>query len=195
MSSRKAVFLDRDGVINPDVGYPHHTIHAVPFPDVASALCRLQAAGYQLAIVSNQSGIGRGYYTLEQAEAFNKTLADSLRNRGVLIDDRHFFLCPHHPNDRCACRKPNPGLIQRAAQQLNLSLHDSFLVGDAETDIQAGHAAGLTTIRLNRSTTAVVSEASSVLSNLHDVANWVLDRTREPQRSPVPESCNARRVQ
>ncbi|HEY7287462.1 MAG TPA: HAD family hydrolase [Vicinamibacterales bacterium] len=174
MALSKAVFLDRDGVINPDIGYPHQTVDAIPFPDVASALRRLQAAGYQLTVVSNQSGIARGYYTLEQAEAFNGTLAEHLRNGGVAIDHRHFFLCPHHPNDRCGCRKPKPGLILRAAQELNLSLPESFIVGDAETDIQAGHAAGLTTIRLNRSATAVVSEATSVLRNLHDVADWVL---------------------
>jgi D-glycero-D-manno-heptose 1,7-bisphosphate phosphatase len=170
----QAVVLDRDGVVNPDVGYPHRADDAVLFPDVAPALLRLQAAGYRLAVVSNQSGIARGYYTLQQALRFNRLLATALAEHGISVGTDHFFMCPHHPADGCACRKPRPGLLLLAAEKLSLDLGKSFFVGDAESDVEAGDAAGVTTVRLNRPNLPVVSRARFVCRDLNEVADWVL---------------------
>jgi histidinol-phosphate phosphatase family protein len=170
----QAVVLDRDGVVNPDVGYPHRRADAVLFPDVTPALLRLQAAGFRLAVVSNQSGIARGYYTLQQALEFNRLLATALADHGVSVDTDHFFMCPHHPADACACRKPRPGLLLLAAEKLHLDLARSFFVGDAESDVEAGDAAGVTTIRLNRPNLPVVSRARFVCRDLNEVADRVL---------------------
>jgi histidinol-phosphate phosphatase family protein len=146
----RAVLLDRDGVINPDVGHPHRPEDAVLFADVGPALARIQQAGYALAVVSNQSGIGRGYFGVEDVIRFNGRLVAALQRHGVVIELDNFFICPHAPDENCACRKPQPGLIRAAAERLALDLSRSVLIGDAESDVMAGRAAGVATILLDR---------------------------------------------
>ena len=175
--SSTAVFLDRDGVINPDVGHPHRVSDAVLFPDVGPALRRLQTAGHRLVIVSNQSGVGRGYFGLDQVVRFNTALMTALHQEGVAIDIEHFYVCPHAPSDNCSCRKPKPGLLVAAATALDLRFTDSFIVGDAGSDMEAGRAVGLTTIFLNRDRDAVTPQADWVHDN-PSVADLVLRQSR-----------------
>jgi D-glycero-D-manno-heptose 1,7-bisphosphate phosphatase len=169
----RAIFLDRDGVINPDTGHPHRTADAVLFPDVAPGLLRLQEAGYRLVVVSNQSGVARGLFELDQVVRFNAVLVAALNREGVSIQIEHFFVCPHAPADRCQCRKPKPGLLVAAAESLDLSFGGSFLVGDAESDVEAGRAAGVATILLNRHRHPVITQADWVLHDLNEVADLV----------------------
>ncbi|NBT30223.1 MAG: HAD family hydrolase [Gammaproteobacteria bacterium] len=148
-SPRKAAFLDRDGVINVDHGYVS-TWEAFEFlPGAERAMQSLHRAGYQLVIVSNQSGIGRGFYNEGDLLVLNRYLATHMRNE-FDTPVTGFYHCPHHPTEAigplrtaCDCRKPAPGMILQAAQELDVLLSESLLVGDKASDILAGDAAGV----------------------------------------------------
>ncbi len=138
----KAVFLDRDETLNPDPGYINDPNMFSIFPWVAEELARLKKAGYLLIIVSNQSGIGRGLVTWPQLfkihQKLNNLLNDSV---GITID--HFSICPHHPDDQCACRKPKPELLLSSAKLFSVDFSKSYLIGDRITDCEAGDSAGV----------------------------------------------------
>ena len=143
-----AVFLDRDGVINVDRGYVCTWEQFEFLPGVPGALRELQDAGYLLIVVSNQSGIGRGYYSESDVDLLNQTVAEYLDSTaGVRLSG--FYHCPHHPTEaengyrkHCSCRKPAPGLIHRATRDHAIDVKTSLLVGDKDSDIEAGRAAG-----------------------------------------------------
>ena len=145
-----AVFLDRDGVINVDHGYVSTWERFEFLPGVPDALRALQDAGYLLVVVSNQSGIGRGYYCEADVESLNQAVAQHLGSTvGVTLSE--FYHCPHHPTEaegefrrQCDCRKPAPGMIRQAVLDHGIDLKTSLLVGDKDSDIEAGRAAGVT---------------------------------------------------
>lgn len=174
MKRHSAVFFDRDGVLNPEVGYTADPNDAKLFADVAPALARLQSAGQFIFVFSNQSGIGRGYYTTTEVQRFNQALCDQLKVNGVVLRSSQFYFCPHLPTEMCPCRKPNPGLLIRAAQEHDIDLSRSFSVGDREIDIQAGKAAGTATILLVRAGVVPVTSADHVVSTLFAAAEWIL---------------------
>ena len=139
---RPAVFLDRDGVINenrPD--YVRHWADLTLLPGALTALRRLAGTAWPIIVVTNQSGVGRGLIPASRAQAINDRLRRTVRAAGGRIDA--VYMCPHAPWDGCDCRKPAPGLLQRAAVALNLDLPRSILIGDALTDLAAAEAAGL----------------------------------------------------
>jgi histidinol-phosphate phosphatase family protein len=137
----KAVFLDRDGTLNPDPGYIADPDLMTIYPWVAPALRRLKDRGFLLFVVSNQSGVGRGLITPEQLIAVNDRLQTLLEtDSGIKIDD--FANCPHRPDQNCHCRKPKPGLIEQLVKQYPVDLKQSFLIGDRDTDQMAGQSAG-----------------------------------------------------
>lgn len=145
---RKAVFLDRDGVINRDHAYVHRWEDFEFMPGAIDAMRQLKQAGYALVVVTNQSGIARGYYTEAQYQALTARMQQALAEAGAAVDA--VYHCPHHPQGSvatlamaCDCRKPAPGMISRAVQELNLSLVDSILIGDKLSDIEAARAAGV----------------------------------------------------
>lgn len=173
MSFRAAVFLDRDGVLNNDVGYPHRLGDAVLFDDVIPALRRIQNAGYVLLVVSNQSGVARGFFTLNQVSRFNRAIAEQLHKANIRVTSKNFYVCPHGPRDECSCRKPKPGLLLKAARQHRIDLGKSFTVGDEETDIEAGRRAGTQTVLLDRSGKSRKTKADLVASSLSEVADLV----------------------
>ncbi len=140
----RVAFLDRDGVIIEDFGYIGRVEDVRLLPGAAEGLRLLRADGYRLAIVTNQSGIGRGYYTLDDFRAVTRHLNLMLRQEGVVID--HLAYCPHPPPvsaDGCLCRKPNPGMILETAAVLQADLESSILIGDKPSDIAAGRAGGV----------------------------------------------------
>jgi histidinol-phosphate phosphatase family protein len=137
---KRYVLLDRDGTLIRDAGYPHRLEDYEVLDGVAPALCRLADAGFRLAIVTNQSGIGRGYFGYSDFERFHARLLADLAAAGVAIDAT--FLCPHTPDDHCECRKPAPGLLWRARDELGADLAASWLIGDSERDIEAAWRAG-----------------------------------------------------
>jgi rfaE bifunctional protein nucleotidyltransferase chain/domain len=145
---RKAAFLDRDGVINQDKAYVHRWEDFEFVPGAIEGMRRLKQAGYALVIVTNQSGLARGYYTEAQYEALTASLREELARQGVKLDG--IYHCPHHPKGNvaalaidCDCRKPAPGMVLRAARELSLSLPNSILIGDKPSDIEAARAAGI----------------------------------------------------
>lgn len=145
---RKAAFLDRDGVINRDRAYVHRWQDFEFMPGAIEGMRRLQQAGYALVVVTNQSGLARGYYTEAEYQALSSAMRQELARQGVELAG--IYHCPHHPAGAvadlaiaCDCRKPAPGLLLRAAQELQLSLTDSLLIGDKPSDIEAARAAGV----------------------------------------------------
>ncbi|MGM0568806.1 MAG: D-glycero-beta-D-manno-heptose 1,7-bisphosphate 7-phosphatase, partial [Elusimicrobiota bacterium] len=142
----KAVFLDRDGTINVDKGYVVKKKDLEFIPGVFEALRKLRKAGFLLIVVTNQSGIARGYYSQLDYRRFNDYFQEALFREGVIID--RVFHCPHHPDEGCLCRKPGTEMIERAAEELNINMEGSFMVGDKDSDISAGKKAGLRTVSL-----------------------------------------------
>lgn len=153
---RRALFLDRDGVINKEVGYLHRT-EDFEFIDGAIETCRqFQASGYLLIVITNQAGIARGYYSEEDFHALNNWMLEQFRQSGVQLD--RVYYSPYHPEhgqgrykQDSFCRKPNPGLILQAQLEYDIDLSASILVGDKESDIDAGLAAQVGTCILVRS--------------------------------------------
>lgn len=148
MSARRAAFVDRDGVLNEDHGYVGRIEDFRWLPGAIDALRRLHAAGFALVVITNQSGIARGYYSEGDFERLSAWMRDHLAAHGApLAAIEH---CPHLPDAplaayrrECDCRKPAPGMIVRAARRLDLDLAASWLFGDKAIDIAAGRAAGV----------------------------------------------------
>lgn len=141
---RAAAFVDRDGTLIVERGYLSDPGQVELLPGVAAALRDVRAAGHPVVVVSNQSGIGRGYFGADRAHLVNARLRQLLRRAGVELDAIHF--CPHAPGEGCACRKPGTLLLERAADDLRLSLPRSVMVGDKRLDAETGRAAGMTGI-------------------------------------------------
>lgn len=142
----RAVFLDRDGTLMADVGYPRHPDQVRLLPGVAEGLAACRDAGFRLAIISNQSGVGRGYFGADAVQAVHRRLLDLPEAEGVPIDDAQY--CLHAPEDECACRKPSPLMIERLARQLGVDPSLSFMIGDKPSDVEAGRRARCRTILL-----------------------------------------------
>jgi D-glycero-D-manno-heptose 1,7-bisphosphate phosphatase len=148
VTQHRAVFLDRDGVINVDHGYVHKVEDFRFVPGSDDAMRRLQAAGWRLVVVTNQSGLARGLYSKADYDRFTAHLQRELAAAGVSVDA--VLHCPHLPDAtvaayrlQCDCRKPAPGMLLRAARDLRLDLAASVMVGDRLSDIEAGRTAGV----------------------------------------------------
>ncbi len=136
---KRALLLDRDGTLIVDVGYPRDPERVELLPGAAEALREL-SAGYALVIVSNQSGIGRGMITEEEAAAVQARVLASFAAEGVRFAGAYH--CPHAPEEDCECRKPAPGMLLQAAAELGLELAACVMIGDKHADVQAGWRAG-----------------------------------------------------
>ena len=183
MSSIKAVFLDRDGVINLDKGYTYLWEEFEFLPRAIDAMHSLVLAGYLLVIVTNQSGIARGKYTENQYWELTKKLLEFLRIKDIKIAG--IYHCPHHiqgkiPNlsFECDCRKPKPGLLLRAAHEHDINMEESIMIGDMPSDIQAARAAGVKTAYMVRTDNSenpkYSSEADFVYDDLFACAKNIL---------------------
>ncbi len=143
MKKNKALFLDRDGVVNIDKNYVYK-IEDIDFLDGIFEFCEhFQQRGFLIFIITNQAGIARGYYSVEDFRLLSEWMVSEFRERGITISK--IYCCPHHPDitGPCECRKPNPGMILKAAREYNLDLSESVLIGNNESDIKAGENAGI----------------------------------------------------
>jgi D-glycero-D-manno-heptose 1,7-bisphosphate phosphatase len=140
---RRALFVDRDGTLNPDLHYLKEAERLEVYRGVGESLSLALEHGYRVVCVTNQSGIERGLYTVEDVEAIHARLNDRLRPFGARVDA--FYYCPHAPATACDCRKPGTALFERAARDLGLDFSTSAIVGDRPLDIQAGDRLGLLT--------------------------------------------------
>jgi D-glycero-D-manno-heptose 1,7-bisphosphate phosphatase len=139
---RPAIFLDRDGVI---IEEKHFLIDASQIEFVPGAIDALKSLdGYLKIVISNQSGVARGFFTGDDVKKFQSILAAILTENGIQIDSWRF--CPHGPDDNCQCRKPKPGMILDEAQKFSVDLSKSWMIGDKRSDIAAGKTAGVKTI-------------------------------------------------
>jgi len=137
-----AVFIDRDGVIIKNrPNYVRSWQQVAVYPQAVKALARLSSSPYKVIIVTNQAGVGRGFFPLSLVEEINARLVQIIETAGGRVDG--VFVCPHSPQEGCECRKPKPGLLLQAASCLHLALHRSFMIGDALSDILAGRLAGV----------------------------------------------------
>ncbi len=139
-----AVFLDRDGTICEDFGYISDPKKVKLIDGSAHGIKLLKKMGYKIIIVTNQSGVGRGYFTLDEMFRVEDRLEELLREEGARIDG--FYFCPHHPDENCKCRKPKTFLIEKAKEEHNIDLSHSFFIGDKMTDVLCGKRAGLRSI-------------------------------------------------
>lgn len=168
----QAVFLDRDGTVIHDRGYLDCPDGVELTPRAGEALAALARAGLKLVLITNQSGIGRGYFDQTAVARQHARLALLLRPFNVGFDD--IRICPHTPGQGCACRKPAPGMLMAAARKLNIALPRSFMVGDKPSDIEAGRRAGC------RDVIAVgaVDGADYQAVDMMDAANYILARLK-----------------
>ncbi|WP_393972032.1 HAD family hydrolase [Oxyplasma meridianum] len=127
---RKALFIDRDGTIIEDVPYSADPSKIVIYQDAVELMKEYAGMGYLIVIVTNQSGINRGYFTRKDLEKFNNVLTSKLKSKGVNVHAIYF--CPHKPDENCQCRKPKTGMVMDAAKDLGIDLKNSVMAGDRE---------------------------------------------------------------
>lgn len=156
----KACFLDRDGVINEEAGYIRSPEQLKAFPFAGEAIKLLNEKGIKAIVVTNQSGIGRGYFDQKILDEIHRKLRRELAKEGAFLDA--IYYCPHHPGDGCHCRKPKTGLFLKAAMDFNLDLGQCYTIGDKLTDLEAGREAGTKTILV------LTGYGKEVLSNEED---------------------------
>jgi len=184
---KPAVFLDRDGTVIEEVGYLNRLDRIAFFPWSVDAIRVLNQAGFLVAIVTNQAGVARGYFDETLVHETHAFIDRRVREGGARIDA--YYYCPHHPDgaveayrQACDCRKPKPGMIQRAAREHGIDVSRSFVVGDRWLDVRMGQAAGASTV-LVRTGYGLEEEAQPdgtaadvVADNLMDAAAWIIQR-------------------
>ena len=184
----RAVFLDRDGTIIEEKNYLRRVEEVVIFPRAAVALRRLQSAGFSLFIVSNQSGVGRGYYTLADVEKVNQHLQEELGREGVRFEK--IYIAPEAPGASSRGRKPSPQFLLDARDEFGVDLAQSYMIGDKLIDLECGWNAGVKKCLLVRTgygaelarASADKLGAAAVVDDLSTAAQWILEQTG---RSPV----------
>jgi len=172
---RRFVLIDRDGTINVEKHYLSDPDQLQLIDGVGPALRRLGHAGYGIAIITNQSGIARGYFNLERLEQIHDRLKAMLAAEGVAIDG--IYICPHGPDDDCDCRKPLPGMADQAMQDHGFDPKLSTVIGDKEVDVELGQAIGATTFLVRTGhgeTYAATSKADHVVADLPAAVNIIL---------------------
>jgi D-glycero-D-manno-heptose 1,7-bisphosphate phosphatase len=144
MSPNRYVLLDRDGTLIVDRGYLDDPDQVELISGVGRALREFRGLGYGLIVLTNQSGVGRGYITEGELEGVHDRLNGLLAEEGIVVDD--IYVCPHHPDDSCSCRKPRPGLVEQAAREHGFDPRDCLVIGDKACDVALGRAVGATTL-------------------------------------------------
>lgn len=182
---RRAVFLDRDGTINEERDYLWRIEDLSYIEGTAEAISLLKGAGFLVVVVTNQSGIGRGYYSEADLGRLHRQIEDDLRRMGAEVDAWYF--CPHHPlhgmgsyGIACDCRKPLPGMLQRASSDLGIDLAASWMIGDKVADVEAGLSAGCRSILVRTgygaAEAADVPAGVPVVDDLLSAARYLLTR-------------------
>ncbi len=174
MIKKKIIFLDRDNTINQDPGYISSPDQVVLLPRVGEALKLLADAGYGLIVVSNQSGVGRGFFTEDAAQAVNDRINECLAPFGVRIDG--FYMCFHHPDQACDCRKPGTALFAAIERDFAVDTGRSYMVGDKESDVQFGLNTGIPAIKLTHYDGRSSESALCNVTDLYDAACFIISR-------------------
>lgn len=162
--ARKAVFLDRDGVLNRErIDYVKSPKELEMLAGIDAPIRRMRDNDYLIVVVTNQSVVGRGLITEEDLKRINDKMRAELESRGCHLDGVYY--CPHTPEDGCSCRKPKPGLILRAAGELGIDLENSWLIGDQDSDVEAARRAGCRGIKVPSNDNGLEMGANQILSH------------------------------
>ncbi|MFC2009346.1 D-glycero-beta-D-manno-heptose 1,7-bisphosphate 7-phosphatase [Chloroflexota bacterium] len=170
-----AVFIDRDGTIAEDVNYCRRVEDFHILSTVPEAIKILNEKGYKVVLITNQSGIARGYFNEETLTQIHGKLKDELARYGAHIDA--IYYCPHHPDEGCDCRKPGTALFRRAAEEMDIDFCCSFMIGDMQMDIDAGRALGCRTVLVTtgpKEGKDILKPADYRASNLLEAAQWII---------------------
>lgn len=145
----KTIFLDRDGVINHEINYLHKINDFIFINGIFDACSYFNKIGFEIIVISNQSGISRGFYTSAQYEEVTRWMKLQFETKNIKI--LNTYHCPHSPEENCNCRKPKPGLFLKARKKYNINMEESWMIGDKESDISAANNAGISNTILLRS--------------------------------------------
>jgi len=189
---KKAVFLDRDGTVNEEVGYMRDLSLLTVIPGVGRAIKKLNDAGFLVVLVTNQSGVARGYFPESHVNEAHSRLKELLVKDGARLDAVYY--CPHHPTAGttkhtrvCACRKPGTGLIDQAVRDLTIDVHQSYMVGDKWSDVELGHRAGAASILVRSGFAADdpgnarpqhVADPDFTAQDLAEAAEWIIAHSK-----------------
>lgn len=186
------VFLDRDGTLNRDMGYVKTPDELDLLPGVSEAVARLNRAGARVIVITNQSGVARGFFTLADLDAIHAKLRAELAAGGASLDG--IYYCPHHPDDGCVCRKPQPGLVERAVQDLGVDPSGAYVVGDQTPDVELARRVGARAVLVMSGPSSaealenLKSEGAAperVATSLAEAVDWILDQARSRQPEPT----------
>ncbi len=186
----KAVFLDRDGTVNEEVGYLTDLEKLRLIPGAGAAIRRMNDAGFKVVLVTNQSGVARGYFPEERVHEAHARLGRMLNAEGARVDAVYY--CPHHPKAgtshytmECDCRKPKTGLVDRAVKDLDIDIRHSYMVGDKWSDVELGQRAGLSVVLVESGFAhddpgnirpAQVRDPDFIARSLSEAADWIMNR-------------------
>jgi len=173
----RAIFLDRDGTMAIDVVYCSRPEDFKLFPLAARAVKLLNDHGYKVIVVTNQSGVARGYFTEDMLEKIHQKMQEDLAKEGAIVDG--IYHCPHHPDDKCKCRKPEPEMVLRAVSEHDIDLQRSFVVGDKQMDVQLGKRVGCRTVLIAPDAGGDEARPFSpdyVAPDLYQAAQWIIDQ-------------------
>ena len=179
-----AVFVDRDGTVVDEIGYQSDPDRIRVIPGAAGAISKLNKLGIPVVVISNQAGVARGLFTPGDLDRVHDRFVELLSAEGAFVDAAYY--CPHHPefDVDCDCRKPKPGLLLKASEELGIELGRSFMVGDRLIDVQAGRAAGTSTVflrtgyglrELQEHQADIMRTADRVCDDLAQAVDWILD--------------------
>ena len=187
---RRAILMDRDGTICDEVGYVNHVDRVRLLPRSAEAIRKANEAGFQTVVITNQAGVARGYFAESLVDEVHDRMRRLLAESGARLDG--IYYCPHHPEvggslyrKACDCRKPRPGLLYRARDEMGIDLAASYVVGDSVRDVEAGHRAGAVTVLVEtgygKGVLAYQAHAwrvrpDHVAGDLLDAVDWILAR-------------------
>ena len=178
--ARRAVFLDRDGTLSHERHYLRDAAELQLLPGVREALIALRERAFLLVVVTNQSGIARGLMSEDDVARVHAALAEAL---GPAAEPHAIYVCPHGPDHGCECRKPKPGLLVRAAAELNIHLGASFIVGDKVSDLRAGESVGCRGVLVRTGYGAEqqrsVGAGTCVVADLAAAADWILRQSND----------------
>lgn len=189
---RPAVFLDRDGTLIREVGYLCRPEQIELLDGAAAALRALRAAGFAAVVVTNQSAVARGWLGEAALGEIHRVFQDRLAEQGARLDG--IYYCPHHPSEGsgayrvdCACRKPNPGMVLRAAQELGLDPKFSYVVGDQPVDHELAVRVGAIPVMVrSNGERSLVDGVATPFANIEIVAQWIVGQSRAPTTSVTP---------
>ena len=172
----KAVFIDRDGTMAKDVPYCSRPEDFELLPESAEGIRLLNEQGFKVVVVTNQSGIARGYFTEETLATIHNEMRHKLARYGANVDA--IYYCPHHPDDNCECRKPKPGMLLQAAADLNIDLGLSYVIGDNDMDMEVGRNVGCKAILIaekgKEAASQQVSHPDYVAPSVSAAARWIV---------------------